>query len=152
MEEIKKDIKILKTDVTDLKSDVSLLKTDVAELKSDVGVLKEDVGTLKEDVNTLKTDVGALKEDVSVLKIDVGALSESLDSLAASTKNQFDEVRVEQRELAAKILEKIELMHDDMRDMKRVESSLIQSQAATDRITTDHEGRLTKIEGQLELV
>ncbi len=77
------------------------------------------------------------------------------DSAFAAIKETLDVIQEEQRDhraLTNKLVEVMESFKEEMRDMKRVESSLVQSQASTDRITSDHEGRLTKIEGHLELV
>ena len=48
------EIKIMRTDISELKSDVSGLKSDVSGLKSDVSGLKSDVSQLKADVTDLK--------------------------------------------------------------------------------------------------
>ena len=76
---LKKELKPIKEDISDLKSDVKVLKSDVQGLKSDVEVLKGDVQGLKSDVEVLKGDVQGLKSDVKVLKGDVQGLKGSVD-------------------------------------------------------------------------
>lgn len=47
------------------------VEKDVAVLKNDVSVLKEDVSVLKEDVSVLKTDMRYVKNDIRDLKADM---------------------------------------------------------------------------------
>lgn len=80
---------------------------------------------------------------------------DKFDSAFASIKETLDVIQEEQRDhraLTMKMFETMQVMQGDINDMKRVGASLVKSQASTDRITTDHEGRLIKIEDQLELV
>lgn len=77
--DLKSDVKVLKDDVQGLKSDVEELKGDVQGLKSDAEILKGDVQGLKSDVKVLKSDVQGLKSDVEVLKGDVQGLKGSVD-------------------------------------------------------------------------
>ena len=65
----------------DLKKDVASLKTDVGNLSKDVESLKTDVSDLKGDVEILKTDVSGLKKDVEVVKQEAAKFNSFLNAL-----------------------------------------------------------------------
>ena len=71
LDRILSEIQGMKTDVQELKSDVRVLKTEMQEVKTDVQELKSDVQVLKTDMQEVKTDVQKLKSDVQVLKTDM---------------------------------------------------------------------------------
>ena len=76
------------------------------------------------------------------------------DSAFSAIKDTLDDIQAEQREhrsVMVKLVEKTELMSGDMRDIKRSVSGLVKTQASTDRTLVEHDGRLTKVEGHLEL-
>ena len=89
------EIKIMRTDISELKSDVSGLKSDVSGLKSDVSQLKADVTELKirqqEDHQILKAlehkaDVNKAEHDKMLIDISKMQgyqknISESIDAV-----------------------------------------------------------------------
>jgi competence ComEA-like helix-hairpin-helix protein len=81
LEELKKDVDSLKTDVEDLSKDVKSLKTDVSDLNRDVEMLKTDVRSFQKDVEILRTDVSELQEDVELVRQEVARFNNFLDAL-----------------------------------------------------------------------
>jgi len=88
----------MKGDIKAIRSDLSVVKSDVSELKTDVAFLKSDVGTLKSDVGTLKSDVVILKSDVADLKTDVRRLDSKIDDVAETLVEKLEEVAAEFRD------------------------------------------------------
>lgn len=58
---LRKDIDILKAEVTALREDVDILKVKVAALREDIDILKEDMKEVKADIVYLKADIIYLK-------------------------------------------------------------------------------------------
>ncbi len=71
MENLEKDVSVLKTDVSVLKTDVSVLKVDVSVLKTDVKEIKERLGKVENDVSFLRDEV----------RIGFNTLNDTLNSM-----------------------------------------------------------------------
>ena len=67
-EELKKDVKILKTAISDLRSDVEFLQTDVSDLNRDVEILKTDVSDLKKDVEAVEQEAAKFNSFLNALR------------------------------------------------------------------------------------
>ena len=68
LEDLKKDVASLKTDVGNLSKDVESLKTDVSDLKGDVEILKTDVSDLKKEVEVVRQEAAKFNSFLNALR------------------------------------------------------------------------------------
>ena len=100
LDRILSEIQGMKTDVQELKFDVRVLKTEMQEVKTDVQELKSDVQVLKTDMQEVKTDVQKLKSDVQVLKTDMQELKSDVQVLKAEMQEVKIDMLMHRREAA----------------------------------------------------
>ena len=62
--DVKNEIKDVKSDVIDLKNEVKDVKSDVIDLKNEVKDVKSDVNGLKNEVKDVKSDVNAVRNEM----------------------------------------------------------------------------------------
>ena len=102
LDRILSEIQGMKTDVQELKSDVRVLKTEMQEVKTDVQELKSDVQVLKTDMQEVKTDVQKLKSDVQVLKTDMQELKSDMHMHRRETAEMKAETEIYRAGVEAK--------------------------------------------------
>lgn len=75
-------------------------------------------------------------------------LEELVDSLTNFT---YDQARISDTRFKL-LTERLDLQQDDITDIKRMVTQLVQSQASRDRLEIDTDRRLTKVEKHLKFV
>jgi chromosome segregation ATPase len=116
--------------VDELGRNVSVLKTDVSVLKTDVSVLKTDVHGIKVDVGDIKTAIWRLTEIVADHSERFSSLEKSLDTRFQSINDRLD------RLVAMSLRERTE----SVERLARVERT------ASDERLGEIERRLTRLE------
>lgn len=100
-DDLRAEIRIVKSDVDNLTGDVDNLKGDVQNLKGDVDSLKGDIQNLKEDFGTLRTEIATLSTTVGTLSTTVGTLSATVGTLSTTVGTLDDRSRSQGEDLAA---------------------------------------------------
>ena len=109
---------LLLSEMQEVKKDVHLLKEDTLTLKEDVHTLKEDTLTLKEDVHTLKEDTQMLKSEMEKLNEKTDVLENRIIHINLMLEN---EIRVNIQRVAEGHLDLSRNLHEAMHPNNEVE-------------------------------
>ncbi len=89
-QELKGDIKGIKTEIKEMKSDITGIKTELKEVKT-------DIGGMKTEISGIKTEIGGMKTEIKNLQQSLNHLTETVDFIKdnAVTQTEFTELKTD---------------------------------------------------------